>query len=379
MMTSTDSLGLYIHVPFCQRKCPYCAFYSVPAANYSPQRLLDAIIKEIDLYHITEPLETIYIGGGSPTYLPEEVLVGFVLSLRDRFGAVGEFTIECNPAQVTESVLVRLRQLGVNRLSIGAQSFDMEELDTLGRLHGPDEIAAAAGAGRVAGFENIGLDLIFAVPGSSLLSWQTSLEKVIDLDVQHVSAYSLTIEKDTPFEKRWRSGVPGAVGVPRERAMYELACMRLVDAGLDHYEISNFAKPGFQCRHNRRYWRNLPVVGVGPSAAGWYRGQRTTNIADVNGYVEAIEAGQFFYAEQQRPLPEQIAAETAVLNLRTLEGIDLAAYQRQTGFAIEDLFPEAMVRNLATGLLIDTGTHIRLSSVGLSFADTVAADFSVPD
>lgn len=379
MTTSMDSLGLYIHVPFCQRKCPYCAFYSVPVQQHSPQRLVDALLKEIDLYTITEPLETIYIGGGSPSCLPDEVLAGLVRSLSHRFGKVDEFTIECNPAQVTEPALSRLRQLGVNRLSIGGQSFSEDELKTLERVHDADAIEWAVGAGRAAGFGNIGLDLIFAVPGSSLLSWQTSLEKAMGMGVQHLSAYSLTIEKGTPFEKRWRSGTPGAVNETRERAMYELACVQLAEAGFGHYEISNFARPGFQCRHNRRYWRNVPVVGIGPSAAGWYRGQRTTNIANVIGYIEAIEAGQFFYRERQTPSAEEVAAETAVLNLRMLEGIDMAAYKRQTGFAIEELFPEAVARNLAIGLLIDTGTHLRLSSAGLSFADTVAADFSVPD
>jgi len=302
-----------------------------------------------------------------------------VRSLGDRFGAVDEFTIECNPAQVTEPVLDTLRKLGVNRLSIGGQSFGADELKTLGRLHGPDEIASAVAAGRAAGFENIGLDLMFAVPGSSLLSWQTSLERAMELDVRHISAYSLTIEKGTPFEKRWRSGMPGAINVTDERAMYELARVQLVDAGFEHYEISNFARPGFQCRHNRRYWRNVPVVGVGPSAAGWFRGRRSTNIANVVGYMEAIEAGQFFYLENQAPSAEQIAAETAVLNLRMLEGIDMDAYCRQTGFAIEELFPAAVVRNLADGMLIRDGSHLWLSSVGLSFADTVAADFAVPD
>ncbi len=379
MMKQAPSLGLYIHIPFCEKKCPYCAFYSVPSMGQSMGRLVDALLKEIDLYHITEPLETIYIGGGSPSCLPEDVLIQFVRSLADRFGAVDEFTMECNPAQANDKVLRQLHNLGVNRLSIGAQSFDAKELETLGRLHGPDEITEAVTAGRHAGFDNIGLDLIFAVPNSDLLSWQSSLEKAMALEVEHISAYSLTIEEGTPFEKQWRNGTPGAVSEPRERAMYELARVQLSRDGFRHYEISNFARDGFQCRHNRRYWQNLPVVGVGPSAASWYRGQRSTNISNVTGYVEAIESGQFFYAESKKPGPEQIASETAVLNLRMSEGINRADYKCQTGFDVDELFPQAIENNCDHGLLIDADTHLYLSDVGLSFADSVAADFATPD
>ena len=379
MMKQAPRLGLYIHIPFCEKKCPYCAFYSVPSKGQSMGRLVDALLTEIDLYHITEPMETIYIGGGSPSCLPEDVMIRFVHSLVDRFGAVDEFTIECNPAQVNEKVLRQLRKHGVNRLSIGAQSFDVTELKTLGRLHGPGEITEAVTAGRNAGFDNIGLDLIFAVPGSDMLSWQTSLEKAMALEIEHISAYSLTIEEGTPFEKQWRNGTPGAVSEPRERAMYELARVQLTQAGFRHYEISNFARDGFRCRHNRRYWQNLQVAGVGPSAASWYRGQRSTNISNVTGYVEAIESGQFFYRESRHPGPEQIAAETAILNLRMCEGINRADYKQQTGFDVDELFPQAIENNCDYGLLIDTGTNLYLSEVGLSFADTVAADFAMPD
>lgn len=379
MTAPADKLGLYLHIPFCVRKCPYCAFYSEPVDGYCPSRLVRALRTEIDLYDITEPVETIYIGGGSPSCLPGEVLVGLVRSLTERFGAVDEFTVECNPAQVNEAALAQLRIEGVNRLSIGAQSFDDSELKTLGRLHDAAAVGGAVAAARRAGFDNIGLDLMFGVPHSSLLSWQANLDAAMALEVQHLSAYSLTIEAGTPFETRWRSGSPGAIDEPRERAMYELARVCLKEAGFEQYEISNFARGGFQCRHNRRYWQNWPVIGVGPSASGWYRGKRTANIANITGYMEVIEGGEFFYRQRQTPTPEQMAAETAVLNLRMLEGIDLAAYQRQTGFDLYHLFPQAIERHCDLGLLIETGTHLHLSEIGLSLADTVAADFSMPD
>lgn len=375
----TDSLGLYLHIPFCQRKCPYCAFYSLPVCDGSPDRLVKALLREIDLYAITEPVETIYIGGGSPSCLPDELLMYLVDSLHRRFGSVSEFSIEFNPAQARADILKRLRQSGVNRLSIGAQSFQAAELRTLGRLHGPDEIALAVEAARAGGFENISLDLIFAVPGSDAVSWRQSLWQAMALAVQHLSAYSLTIEEGTPFDECSRRETWQAVDESTERAMYEQARAELEKGGFYQYEVSNFAREGFECRHNRRYWQNRPVVGIGPSAAGWYRRQRTSNVADVDGYVEAIQAGRFFYAEHIVPTPRQIAAETAVLNLRMRQGIDRDDYARQTGFSVDAMFPQAIRSNGEKGFLIDTGRRLYLSDLGLSFADAVAADFSLPD
>lgn len=340
---------------------------------------MDALLKEIDLYEITEPMETVYIGGGSPTCLPKETLIRLVRSLTQRFGAVKEFTVECNPAQVELPLFGQLGAAGVNRISIGAQSFDAAELKQLERIHSPRHITEAVLTAQGAGFANIGLDLIFGLPGSTLMAWQNTLEQAIAMGVQHISAYSLTIEKGTPFERAMQTGTLTMMDEATERTMYELARIQLEAAGLRQYEISNFARRGFECRHNLRYWKNWPVVGAGPAAGGWYRGRRTTNVNDIDRFIAAIEQNRFAYLEIQTPSPEQIAAETAVLGLRMRQGIDLKEYKRLTGFDLLELYADVIEKNCSSRLLDCTDTHVCLTDLGMSFADAVARDFVEPE
>ena len=376
MKSASSTVGLYIHIPYCQNKCPYCAFYSVPIDAADPNRLIDAIFTELDSYNIAEPVETIYIGGGSPTCLPEDVLARLVSGLNTRFGSVAEFTMECNPAQADEPILRQLHCFGVNRLSIGAQSFNAKELKTLGRIHSPRQIVEAVRVGKKAGFENIGLDLMFGIPGSSMKTWRHSLKSAASLKVQHLSVYSLTIEKRTPFERAVRKGKLVMVDESLERQMCKTARSFLRNEGFEQYEISNFATGGFECRHNLRYWRNLPVIGIGPSAASWYQGKRATNVADVAKYIKRIESGQSAQSEVYIPSPEQIASESAVLGLRMTKGIDAREYQKQIGFNLARLFGDAIKKHCYNGLLECTpDDHCRLTEKGLSYADTVAQDF----
>jgi oxygen-independent coproporphyrinogen-3 oxidase len=378
--SASSNVGLYVHIPYCQQKCPYCAFYSEPIEQHKPEGLIDALFMELEHYAITEPLETIYIGGGSPTCLPSYLLTETVVSLVSQYKDVAEFTIECNPAQAEKATLTQLRTLGVNRLSIGAQSFGAEELKTLGRIHTPAQTAEAVQMAKAAGFDNIGLDLIFGAPGSTVDTWQYSLERAAALEVQHISGYSLTIEKATPFDRAVRTGQLAMIDLATERQMHAAARTVLGDAGFVQYEISNFAKPGFECQHNLRYWKNLPVVGLGPAAAGWYRGKRTTNMADIEKYITTIEAGQSAYSEEHTPTPQQIACETAVLGLRMIQGIDMFEFEKQTGFDLILLFGNAIKQHCASGLLECTAdNHCRLTVKGLSYADTVAADFASLD
>jgi len=376
MKSASSTIGLYIHIPFCWQKCPYCAFYSVPIDTASPSRLIDAIFAELDLFAVTEPVETIYIGGGSPTCLPQDVLTGLVSGLNTRFGSVKEFTIECNPAQADEATLRQLRAFGVNRLSIGAQSFNARELKTLGRIHSPRQIIEAVRVGKKSGFENIGLDLMFGIPGSSMKTWRHSLKSAVSLKVQHISAYSLTIEKLTPFARAVRQGELVLLDEATEREMCKAGRVLLRNAGFQQYEISNFAKPGFECRHNLRYWKNLPVIGIGPAAASWYDGKRAANVADLAKYIKRIESGRSAQSEAYIPSPKQIASESAVLGLRMAGGIDARQYQRQTGFNLVRLFADAIKKHSYNGLLECTADdRCRLTEKGLSYADTVAADF----
>ena len=380
MKSASSNVGLYVHIPYCQQKCPYCAFYSEPIEQHNPESLVDALFMELERYAIDETLETIYIGGGSPTCLSSDLLTELVISLVSQYKEIQEFTIECNPAQAEERFFKQLRALGVDRLSVGAQSFDPKELQTLGRIHTPRQIAEAVQMAKDAGFENIGLDLIFAIPGSTMDTWRYSLECAAALEIQHISAYSLMIEKGTPFERVVKQGTFEMIDEATERQMHEAARAILKDAGFVQYEISNFAKPGFECQHNLRYWKNTPVVGIGPAAAGWYRGKRSTNVADIEKYIAKIEAGQSVYSEEHSPTPEQIACETAVLGLRMIKGIDMFGYERKTGFDPIMLFGNVIKHHCGSGLLECTAdNHCRLTEKGLSFADTVASDFTSLD
>jgi oxygen-independent coproporphyrinogen-3 oxidase len=424
-----EPAGLYVHVPVCRSKCRYCGFYSVPATRIDAGRLVDGLLRELEQCDGAE-FCTAYVGGGSPTALPSGELLCLVRAVHERCPLAGEFTVECNPGQVDARVLAGLRQAGVNRLSFGAQSFLARELELLGRGHSVEQIGAAVAMARQAGFENVGLDLIFAIPGSTLSDWQMSLEAAISLGVEHVSAYSLSFEAGTVFEAERRAGRLAAVEEELDRAMYEWAVERLERAGLGQYEISNFAKAGRECRHNLGYWANRPYVGVGPAAAScltagegverqdsWQEHccdvfigrasphdleragtlalrravpprdgrrsaaarRRITNNADVERYLAAVESGRAAPAEVQEVSEADAVCETAVLNLRRRSGIDLAEFQRRTGRDAMRTFAGPIERHRKSGLIEVTDRVVRLTRQALPIADTILCDFAALD
>jgi oxygen-independent coproporphyrinogen-3 oxidase len=371
----TNEVGLYVHVPFCRSKCRYCGFYSVPVAGWETGRLVAALLGELERYDGVG-FCTAYIGGGSPTALPAEQLLGLVRHVAGHLAPAGEFTVECNPGQVDASLLAALHETGVNRLSFGAQSFRAVELELLGRGHTVEEIGRAVALAREAGFDNIGLDLIFAIPGSTLGDWRYSVEAAIDLGVQHVSAYSLSFEAGTVFDAWRQAGRLRPVDEESDRAMYEWAVGRLGRAGLEQYEISNFARPGFECRHNLGYWTNRFFVGIGPGAASYWQGRRTMNDPDIEQYVAAVEGGAAIPGES-RPVGRQDAiCETAVLNLRMRAGIDLAAFERRTGCDAIRTFGGPIRRYRGLGLIEVTDRAVRLTEQALPVADSILCDFA---
>ena len=404
----TEPAGLYVHVPFCRSKCRYCGFYSVPAAGrdgtpnairgvweglppakqsrWGPEpytgRLVAALLRELERYDGVR-FCTAYVGGGSPTALPGGQLIGLVRRITERFPQVEEFTVECNPGQVDAELLADLRRAGVNRLSFGAQSFQAAELQLLGRGHTVEEIGRAVEWARQAGFGNVGLDLIFAIPGSGLADWQYSVEAALGLNVQHVSAYSLSFEPGTVFDAWRRSGRLAPVEEELDRTMYEWAIERLGQAGLEQYEISNFARPGFECRHNLGYWANRPYVGIGPGAASSTgilpvssMGSRVTHDADIERYTAAIENGREIPGEIQPVDAADAVCETAVLNLRMRTGIDLALFQHKTGHDALRIFAAPIRRYRDLGLLEVTDGSVRLTEQALPIADSILCDFA---
>ncbi len=369
------AVGLYVHVPFCWSKCRYCGFYSVPVAGRDTGRLVRAMLRELDRYDGVE-FCTAYVGGGSPTALPANQLIGLVRRITERFPQVGEFTVECNPGQVGAELLTGLRQAGVNRLSFGAQSFRAAELELLGRAHTVEDIGRAVELAGRAGFDNVGLDLIFAIPGSTPADWQCSVEAAIGLGVQHVSAYSLSFEPGTVFDVWRRSGRLTPVDEELDRAMYELVIERLGQAGLKQYEISNFARPGSECRHNLGYWANRPYVGIGPGAASYWQGGRVMHDPDIERYVAAAESGRAVPGEVQPVDTADAVCETAVLSLRTRAGIDLAMFRRKTGRDAIRTFAEPIRRYRDLGLMEVTDRAVRLAQRALPIADSILCDFA---
>ncbi len=381
--------GLYVHIPFCRTKCRYCGFYSEPIKKHAPQRLISAIITELaEKRGLESFFQTIYIGGGSPSCLPAKQLLRLIgeitswhgLQARENTAKMAvlplEFTVEVNPGQVNKDTLSQLRTAGVTRISIGAQSFNSEELTFLGRKHSVADIGRAVRSAKVAGFDNIGIDLIFAIPGSTLKSWKHSLRSAIDLGVQHISAYALTYEEQTPLQKAVETGEVKPLDEETDRQMYEMTIDELEKAGFKQYEISNFAKPGFECRHNLNYWANNPYLGIGPAAGSYWQGKRTLNIADIKKYIEAIELGKNVTAESETPDNIQAACETAVLNLRRRSGIILDEFKKQTGFDAAKLFAEPIGRYKKLGLIRTTSKRLYLTRKALPIADSVLCDFS---
>lgn len=374
----TGQTALYIHIPFCTQKCFYCGFFSEPVSQHDPGRVVSAIIKEMKSYALASEVGTVYIGGGSPSCLPAKELLLLVKEVTDQ-NTVDEFTIEVNPCQVDESLLTELRKLKVNRLSIGAQSFNQSELDLLGRDHSPEDIENAVVAARKAGFENIGLDLIFAIPGSREDLLLRSLRSAFYLGPQHISAYSLSYERDTPLRACRDAGKIVPVDEENDRRQYEFVIDECDRAGFGQYEISNFARGGFTCKHNLTYWSNRPYIGIGPSAGSYYNGKRTKNISDISKYVNAIEHNESPVIETQTPDDTERACETAVLNLRRIEGIVLEEFKAKTGFDAMVFFAEPIEKYHRMRLLDIAKGRIFLTRKALPIADSVLCDFSTVD
>jgi oxygen-independent coproporphyrinogen-3 oxidase len=376
MVNNTGKIALYIHIPFCTSKCRYCSFYSVPLDKNDVPAVINAMLRELDSYKLPKNFaDTIYIGGGSPTCIADEQLFFLISELAARAGKATEFTIEVNPTQVNYQTLSTLTKLGVNRLSIGAQSFDNADLNFLGRLYNSEDIVQAVNDSRRAGFKNISLDLIFAIPGQAIKIWRKTLESAIQLGIEHVSAYSLSYEKDTPLYKELQGGCVRKTDEETDRKMYELAITMLREAGIAQYEISNFARKGFECRHNLVYWANRPYIGIGPAAASYWQGARTANVNDIQKYVENIEQGQRPVAETDLPDARETACQTAILNLRRIRGIDLNEFQQQTGFNALNLFSEPVAKYKELGLISVSTNSIELTPEALPIADSILCDF----
>lgn len=379
MTMSTPCRSLYVHVPLCRSLCGYCDFYSQIFDPAVVTPLVDALVRELAEYAEQRSLrlDTIYVGGGTPTVLPAPALSRLLLSVREYAvdAQLLEFTVEANPATLTDDIAAVLVAAGVNRVSLGAQSFEPDELRTLDRMHLPAHVGETVKKCRQSGIWQINLDLIFGIPGQTPASWLGSLWAALTLEPDHLSCYGLTYEPGTPLYEHLNIGAVQRVDPDLEAEMYETALDILPGAGLPQYEISNFARPGAQCRHNLRYWHNEPYLGIGPAAAGFIDEVRYKNVADTAAYVQAIQEGRSPWSEQETLPPGRRARETAMLELRLTEGIQRKHFAERYGEDPAALFADAIKPHMADGLLAVDERSIRLTRAGLLVADTVIADF----
>jgi putative oxygen-independent coproporphyrinogen III oxidase len=371
-MPGNPLAGLYVHVPFCQRKCPYCDFASgtdlALVADW-----LRAIQQEMGLYRDVAPtFDTLYLGGGTPSLLAAEQLAVLLESLQEQFTFVPdtEITLEANPDDLTLDILKGYRELGVNRLSLGVQSFHDRELNFLGRRHDAAQALRAPAWSREAGFANLGLDLIYGLPGQTLDRWKRNLETALSFCPEHLSCYQLTVEAGTPLARRQAEAQFQLLSEETEREFFLFTSRFLEEAGYLHYEISNFARGSeYRSRHNGKYWNHTPYLGLGPAAHSYRDGRRWWNHRSLKDYCQALSKGEAPVADRETLNPEQTRLEALYLGLRTREGValDLLLDARRGKIGLQEIV-RAGLAEVKDGRLVPTRE-------GLVVADRLALGF----
>ena len=374
----TPALGLYIHVPFCRSRCHFCAFYLQIYRQDRAQAYLKALVNEIRLHAEQGTiggrlLDTVYFGGGTPTALQPSALCGILSCVQTHFGLRphAEITVEAHPDTVTADGLAQLAQKGFNRISFGVQSLDETELANIGRSGFSETTHEAVAAAHRAGFTNINLDLIYGLPGQTLKSWRTTVETAIELHPTHVSCYALTVEEDTRLIIDIRRGDRTGPEELLQNAMEDEAGSQLTVAGFDRYEISNYCRSGYACRHNKLYWEGGDYLGVGPSAQSYVNGDRFGAIDDLAEYQTLSAAGRLPIAEHECLGPERRRREAVVFGLRLTEGLS------RESLLAHDVDPDwkaKVVQLLSEGWLEETGGRIKFTDAGRRCADSVAVE-----
>ncbi len=366
----------YVHVPFCAHRCGYCNFTLVAGRDDLIDRYIDAVERELAWLGTPRPVETLFLGGGTPTHLPPSKLERLIRAVRRWFPLADgyEFTVEANPIDLDAERVELLAELGVTRVSLGAQSFDAAKLARLERDHDPEHVRRSARLVRDR-IRSLSIDLIFGVPGETLAGWSSDLAAALELAPDHVSTYGLTYERGTRFWARLRKGELSALGEELERSMFELAMERLAQAGYEHYEVSNFARPGRRCRHNEVYWAAEEFYGVGPGAARYANGCRTVNHRSTTTYLKRVLAGESPVAESETLGAEDRAREALVLGLRRIGGVQHQEFARRWGFTVEELGAAPLRRHVARGWLDHDADRTRLTREGLFVSDAIWPDF----
>ncbi len=371
-MTNLRPRAAYVHVPFCRHRCGYCNFTLIAGRDDLIERYLRALAKELMLLGERKPVETLFFGGGTPTHLPPAQLQQLLEMVREWFvlEAGGEFSAEANPLDLTAERCAVLQKAGVSRISLGAQSFSQRKLTILERDHSPPQIGEAFSAARSVA-SSVSLDLIFGAPGETASEWENDLQQALALAPDHISTYGLTIEKGTSFFPRVSRGELQPANEDTAAAMYERTIDVLTAAGYEHYEVSNFALPGHRCRHNETYWLGRGYFAAGPGAARYVDGVRSMNHRSTTAWLQRLENNESPIAEEETLSDEDRARERLVFGLRRLAGIDLHAFARETGYAVDTLGGEALRRFVEQGLLERTEQSLRLTRRGLLISDSL--------
>ncbi|MFS9449574.1 radical SAM family heme chaperone HemW [Streptococcus cristatus] len=371
----TKPTSAYVHIPFCTQICYYCDFSKVFIKNQPVDSYLEHLIEEYDSYDIKK-LQTLYIGGGTPTALSASQLAFLLEKLTDKLDLsyLKELTIEANPGDLDQEKIAVLKDSPVNRVSLGVQTFNDRMLKQIGRSHLEKDIYENIANLKKAGFDNISIDLIYALPKQTMEDVKINVAKAIALDIPHMSLYSLILENHTVFMNRMRRGKLPLPKEDLEAEMFEYIIAELEKAGFEHYEISNFSKPGFESRHNLMYWDNAEYYGIGAGASGYVDGVRYKNHGPIRHYLQAVEAGNARVQEEVLTLKEKMEEEM-FLGLRKKSGVSKKRFEEKFGLSFEDQYGSVVTELTEQGLLVPDKDIVRMTKQGLFLGDTVAEKF----
>ena len=371
----TKPTSAYVHIPFCTQICYYCDFSKVFIKNQPVDSYLEHLIEEYNAYDIKK-LRTLYIGGGTPTALSARQLAFLLEKLTDKLDLsyLEELTIEANPGDLDQEKIAVLKESPVNRVSLGVQTFNDRMLKQIGRSHSEKDIYENIANLKKAGFDNISIDLIYALPKQTMEDVKTNVAKAIALDIPHMSLYSLILENHTVFMNRMRRGKLPLPKEDLEAEMFEYIIAELEKAGFEHYEISNFSKPGFESRHNLMYWDNAEYYGIGAGASGYVDGVRYKNHGPIRHYLQAVEAGNARVQEEVLTLKEKMEEEM-FLGLRKKSGVSKKRFEEKFGLSFEGQYGSVVAELTEQGLLVADKDIVRMTKQGLFLGDTVAEKF----
>ena len=381
-----DVFGVYVHIPFCVHKCNYCDFLSFPAAGDAHRAYTKAVLQEIEkLDEDRRQVASLFFGGGTPSAIDSSLIVSIVEALKNKFSFSkdAEITIECNPGTLTNEKASDYIRCGINRISFGLQSTDNKVLKMLGRIHTYEDFTQSLDIARRAGFTNISADIMSALPGQSVNDYTNTLNTVAELGLQHISAYSLIVEENTHLYEHLKD-YPPLPDEDAERNMYHITEDILAGAGFHRYEISNYAKPGYESRHNKSYWELTDYIGLGLGASGFYKGKRYSNTSDFKTYIEGTAKGEMsFIREVEESSVKDRIEKYMFLGLRKMEGVSYSEFLKIFGQDIHSIYADVISKGIKQGLLeeynnpADGGVYLKLTSYGIDVSNTVMSEFII--